>query len=162
MAITIFLDYIFVLFGVAVRLFNEGNDLCKAMRECLEHIGWQVSALSPVLIEFNHLTRLKLLGAKEAAIEALESHVIDPSQEQSTTAVLEKISGAGLIAARQRQARTQFIAGIVEQLLIDTKRARDTEANAINMQLTTWREGRAANEAFAAGTGESLRTWKQP
>src|SRR5205823_6863367 len=61
---------------------------------------------------------------EQAAIEALESHVIDPSQEQRTTAVLEKISGAGLIAARQRQARTEFIAGIVEELLIDTKRAR--------------------------------------
>src|SRR5207248_6435448 len=91
---------------------------------------------------------------EEAAIEALESQVIDPSQEQSTTAVLEKISGAGLIAARQRQARTQFIAGIVEQLLIDTKRARDTEATAINMQLTAWRDGPSVNAAFAAGTGD--------
>lgn len=99
---------------------------------------------------------------EQAAIEALEAQVVNPSDEQSTTAVLEKVSGAVLIGARQRQARTQFIAGIVEQLLIDTKRARDTDATAINMQLTTWRDGQAANDAFAAGTGDALRTWRQP
>jgi hypothetical protein len=79
---------------------------------------------------------LRYNGRREqAAIEALESQVVDPSQEQSTTAVLEKVNGAVLIGTRQRQARMQFIAGIVEQLLIDTKRARDTEATAINRRL---------------------------
>jgi hypothetical protein len=99
---------------------------------------------------------------EQAAIENLEAQVIDPSQAQSTTAVLDKISGAALLGARQRQARTQFLAGIVEQLLVDTKRARDTDATAINMQLTTWRDGTAVNAAFVAGTGDALRTWRQP
>ena len=88
--------------------------------------------------------------------------MIDPSDEQSATAVLDKISGAVLVGARQRQARTQLLTGIVEQLLIDSKRARDAEAAAINMQLVTWRDGRAANEAFVAGTGDALRAWRQP
>ena len=83
-------------------------------------------------------------------------HVIDPSTEQSATAVLDKISGAVLIGARQRQARAQLLAGVVEQLLVESKRARDTEAAAMNMQLVTWRDGRAANEAFVAGTGDAL------
>ena len=49
---------------------------------------------------------LRYNGRSElAAIEALEGHVIDPSQTQSTTAVLDKISGAALIGARQQQAR---------------------------------------------------------
>jgi hypothetical protein len=95
-------------------------------------------------------------------IDALEAHVIDPSNEQSSTAVLDKISGAVLIAARQRQARTQLLAGVVEQLLVDSKRARDTETASLNMQLATWRDGRAVNEAFVAGTGDALRTWRQP
>jgi hypothetical protein len=96
------------------------------------------------------------------AIDALEAHVIDPSNEQSSTAVLDKISGAVLIAARQRQSRTQLLAGVVEQLLVDSKRARDTETASLNMQLATWRDGRAVNEAFVAGTGDALRTWRQP
>lgn len=108
--------------------------------------------------------QLRFNGRKKElpAIEALEAHVIDPSNEQSATAVLDKISGAGLIAARQRQARAQLLAGIVEQLLVEGKRARDTEAAAMNMQLTTWRDGRAANEAFVAGTANALSTWRQP
>ena len=56
----------------------------------------------------------------------------------------------------------QLLAGVVEQLLVDTKRARDAEAAAMNMQLTTWRDGQAANDAFVAGPGDALRTWRQP
>jgi hypothetical protein len=26
----------------------------------------------------------------------------------------------------------------------------------------TWRDGQAANEAFVAGSGDALRTWRQP
>jgi hypothetical protein len=106
---------------------------------------------------------LRFNGRREQeSIEALQAHVIDPSQEQSATAVLEKMSGAALIAARQRQARVQFVAGIVEQLLVDTKRARDTDATALNMQLTTWREAGTVNAALAAGVGDALRNWRQP
>jgi hypothetical protein len=100
--------------------------------------------------------------AELAAVEALQRQVTDPSQEQSTTAVLEKINGATLIGARQRQARLQLMTDVVEQLLIDTKRARDTEATSLNMQLTTWRDGDLVNHAFASGTGEALRIWRQP
>ena len=107
--------------------------------------------------------RLRLNGRRElAAIEVLDAHVVDPTLEQSATAVLDKISGASLIGARQRQARTQLLASIVEQLLTDSKRARDTDAVAMNMQLTTWRDGAAANDAFVRGSGDALRTWRQP
>jgi hypothetical protein len=96
------------------------------------------------------------------AIDTLETHVVDPSNEQSATAVLDKISGAVLVAARQRQARVQLLTGVVEQLLIDTKRARDADVAAMNMQLVNWRDGRSANEAFVAGSGDALRRWRQP
>ena len=87
------------------------------------------------------------------AIDALERDVIDPSRDQSTTAVLDKISGAALIGARQRQARLQLLVGMVEQLLVESKRARDTETAALAMQMVTWRDGRAAADAFVAGSG---------
>ena len=108
--------------------------------------------------------QLRLNGRRRElqAIDALETHVIDPSNEQSATAVLDKVSGAVLIGARQRQARSQLLAGIVEQLLVEGKRARDSEAAAMNMRLVTWRDGRAANEAFVAGTADALSTWRQP
>jgi hypothetical protein len=47
-------------------------------------------------------------------------------------------------------------------LLVESKRARDSDAAALNMQLVTWRDRRAADEAFRAGTGDALRTWRQP
>jgi len=108
--------------------------------------------------------QLRFFGRKNElpAIDALERDVIDPSSEQSTTAVLDKISGAAVIGVRQRQARIQLLTGIVEQLLVDSKRARDTDAAAIDMQLVTWRDRRAADEAFRAGAGDALRTWRQP
>ena len=112
----------------------------------------------------NDTGSLRLNGRKQElpAIDALEAQVIDPDSEQSSTALLDKISGAILIGARQRQARSQLLAAFVEQLLIDSKRERDVDATAMNMQLVTWRDGRAANAAFAAGTGDALRTWRQP
>jgi hypothetical protein len=106
---------------------------------------------------------LRYNGRREqAAIVALERQVIDPSDEQSATSVLEKLTGAELVGARQRQARTQFLIDIVEQLLIDTKRTRDADATALNMEITTWRDGKVANDAFVAGAGDALSSWRQP
>jgi len=108
--------------------------------------------------------QLRWFGRKNElpAIDALERDTIDPSSTQSTTAVLDKISGAALIGARQRQARIQLLVGVVEQLLVDSKRARDTDTAALAMQIATWRDGRAAANAFVAGSGDALRTWRQP
>jgi len=72
------------------------------------------------------------------------------------------VSGAVLIGTRQRQARLQLVTGLVEQLLVDSKRARDTEALSLNMQVTSWRQARQANTAFRAGAGHALQTWRQP
>ena len=101
-------------------------------------------------------------GRESGAIRTLETHVVDPSSTQSATAVLDKVNGAVLIGTRQRQARIRLLGGVVEQLLVENKRARDTEAAASNMQLGTWRDAAAANDAFRAGTGDALRTWRQP
>ena len=132
--------------------------------------AWQaalatVELSDAVAISATHDTgQLRFNGRKQElpAIDALERHVIDPSNEQSVTAVLDKISGGVLIGARQRQARIQLLAGVVEQLLVDSKRARDTESTALNMQLVTWRDGRAVNDAFVRGSADALRAWRQP
>jgi hypothetical protein len=110
----------------------------------------------------NETGHLRYNGRRElAAINALETDVVDPSQDQSTAAVLDKLSGAVLIGGRQRQARAQLLAGLLEQLLVDSKRARDSDTAMVNMQIVQWRDGQAANNAFVAGTGDALRTWRQ-
>lgn len=96
-------------------------------------------------------------------IDALEAGVIDPSPEQSATAVLDKISGAVLIETRQQQARLQLLTAMVEQLLVDNKRARDTDAAALNMQLGRLRgTGDESRDGLLAGAANDLRTWRQP
>ncbi len=107
--------------------------------------------------------QLRYNGRKEQeAIDALQANVIDPSDDQSTAAVLDKLSGASLIRTRQQQARMQFLASIVEQMLVDNKRSRDTEAALMNMRLGALRDGRVAGAAIIAGAADDLRGWRQP
>jgi len=150
------------------QLLSAARDLSRltpdARRSVLARLA-TIQLSDAVAIAATHDSgQLRLNGRRRElrAIDALEADVIDPSTEQSATAVLDKISGAALIGVRQRQARAQLLAGIVEQLLIEGKRARDSEAAAMNMRLVTWRDGRAANEAFVAGSADALRTWRQP
>jgi hypothetical protein len=121
------------------------------------------AADSSIIASTNQTGLLRYNGRRElAAIEALQDDALDPSLDQSATAVLDKISGAGLIRAQQQQARMQFLAGIVEQLLVDNKRDRDTEAATMNMQLERLRWGSAVNRSLIAGAGDDLRAWRQP
>jgi hypothetical protein len=135
-----------------------------AQRELASRLATIESADAVAMSAINDTGSLRLNGRRQElqVIDALEGQVLDPSLEQSATAVLDKISGAVLLGTRQRQARSQLLAAFVEQLLIDSKRARDVDATAMNMQLVTWRDSRAANAAFVAGTGDALRTWRQP
>jgi hypothetical protein len=96
------------------------------------------------------------------AIAALESDVIDPDLEQSTTAVLDKVSAAGLIRARQQEARMELLTALTEQLLVDSKRDRDTEAAAMNMQLGRLTRGRAVAASVVVGSADAFRSWRQP
>lgn len=138
--------------------------LPASARRMLEARLATVEAADAATITATHQTgSTRLNGRRELqAIDGLERDVTNGTLEQSTTAVLDKISGAVLIGARQREARGQLLTGIVEQLVIENKRARDVDAAAMNMQLTRWRTGAAVNEAFVAGAGDALRTWRQP
>jgi hypothetical protein len=121
------------------------------------------AADSTLMAGTNQTGLLRYNGRRElAAIEALQDDALDPSSDQSATAVLDKISGASLIRAQQQQARMQFLAAIVEQLLVDNKRDRDSEAAVMNMQLERLRWGSAANRSLVAGSADDLRTWRQP
>lgn len=95
-------------------------------------------------------------------LDALETDVLNPSFQQSTTAVLDKLSGAGLLEIRQKQARLELLAAFVEELVIDEKRTRDAETAVLNMQLGRVLGGRTANAGLTAGAANDLRTWRQP
>ena len=124
-----------------------------------------VEGMDAVAMAATHTSGQFRLGGRRTelqAIDDLEGDVIDPSSHQSATAVLGKISGASLVGARQRQARIQLLSEVLEQLLADNKQVRDSEAAVLNMQLVRWRDGRAADAAFVAGSAHALSTWRQP
>lgn len=106
---------------------------------------------------------IRFNGRREiAAADALQRMVIDPSVEQSATAILEKISGAVLLEVRQKQARLQLLGALAEQLVLENKRLRDTEVAALNMQAGRLRKAQTENSRFIAGTADDLRAWRQP
>jgi len=99
----------------------------------------------------------------QAAVERLQDDVLNGSSDvHQMTAVLDKVAAGELLARRQDMAANQLLSHALEQLLARNKRERDTEAATINMQITTWRDAPAANAAFARGTGDALRSWRQP
>ena len=102
-------------------------------------------------------------GRLQNAVQSLESDVLNGlTRYHEMTAVLDKISAGELLARRQDMLSNQLLSHALEQMLARGKRLRDTEAATINMQLVTWRDARAVNEAFVAGTGDALRSWRQP
>jgi hypothetical protein len=123
-----------------------------------------LDAADSALITATHDTgSVRFSGRREtAAIDALQAAVIDPSSEQSVTAVLEKISASALLEARQKQGRLLLLGALAEQLIVENKRSRDTEASAMNMQLGRLREAPVANTRFLAGAADDLRQWRQP
>lgn len=102
-------------------------------------------------------------GRLQTAVNALQDDVLNGLlRYHEMTAILDKLAAGELLGRRQDMASNQLLSHALEQLLARSKRQRDTEAVTINMQLVTWRDGRAANEAFIAGSGDALRTWRQP
>jgi hypothetical protein len=102
-------------------------------------------------------------GRLQAAVQSLENDVLNGLlRYHEMTAILDKIAAGELLGRRQDMTANQLLSHALEQLLSRSKRQRDTEAATINMQVTTWRDGDAANRAFVAGTSNALRTWRQP
>src|SRR4051812_25348183 len=153
--------------GVAVPVVDAralfGEEDPPSVREFAARMATINIADATAISATNDAGHVRYNGRHEiAAINQFDGDVLDPSNEQSATAVAEKLSGSALIAARQRQARAELLVGVVEQLMVDSKRSRDTVASLMNMQLTTWRIARPVNAAFGAGAGNALRTWRQP
>ena len=102
-------------------------------------------------------------GVLQRGVNSLEDDVLsDLSKYHELTAILDKVAAGELLGRRQDMAANQLLSHAVEQLLARGKHLRDTEALTMNMQLTTWRDARRANEAMVAGTADALRTWRQP
>jgi hypothetical protein len=120
------------------------------------------AADSAAIVATHQAGALRYNGRREMqAIDVLESQVVDTTSH-GTTGVLDKISGATLLETRQKQTRLQLLASIVEQLVVDSKRARDADAVTLNMQLRRLQAYDDEGWGFMAGAADDLRRWRQP
>ena len=151
---------------VPLQLPNVGvAQLSPAARQAFERQYATIEITDSVAMMGGH--QVGLLRGYHArlqhAVQALEDDVLnDLPRYHEMTAILDKVAAGELLARRQDMAANQLLSHALEQLLARGKRLRDTEASAINMQLVTWRDGAAVNAAFADGTGDALRRWRQP
>jgi len=147
----------------AVRIFAWLDPSAAAtMRTQLALIDLADSAI----IRGTHETgRLRFNGRNEAeSIIAMQADVLKEDNEESLTAVLDKLSGAALVEAQNKQARAQFQAAVLEQLLIDQLWDRDADAALMNMQLRLMQAAQDDEGArsIVDGAGDTIRNWRLP
>ena len=147
--------------GSALAEFGEENVAAEnALRAALATIDIADS----VIVDGTDQTG-RVRGNRRSEVDtiaALEGDVSNGDQEQSATAVLDKMSAASLIRARQQDARMELLTALTEQLLVDSKRDRDTEVAAMNMQLGRLNRGRSVAASLLAGSADDFRSWRQP
>ena len=105
-------------------------------------------------------------GIKRIDLAYVQLASSENARDVNRDIVLEIIRSRQPIAradlARASGLQPSTISAIVEQLLVDNKRSRDTEAATMNMQLERLRWGSAANAGVVAGAAATLRAWRQP
>jgi hypothetical protein len=101
--------------------------------------------------------------AVEMAIQGLEDDSLSADPEMNTEiAVLNKINAAGLITIRNTQDTNKLLVALAEERIIDAKRKRDAEAQAINNHIRFMAEGKAVMTAQVAGASAAMLAWRMP
>jgi hypothetical protein len=99
----------------------------------------------------------------EAAIRGLEDDSLSSDPDMNTQiAVLNKINAANLISVRTGQDANKILVTLAEQQIIEAKRTRDAEAQAINNHVRFMTEGRAVMSAQARGASSAMLAWRMP
>jgi hypothetical protein len=76
------------------------------------------------------------------------------------TALLNKINTASVLGLRIGAQSNQFLMDTLEQLLVDNKRKRDTEAKAMDATINQWRYGLAYGSDLFRNTAANLDSWR--
>jgi hypothetical protein len=99
----------------------------------------------------------------ETAIKDLEDDSLSDDPEMNTEiAVLNKISAANLVTVRNTQDTNKLLVSLAEQQVIQAKRTRDAEAQAINNHIQFMTDGKAAMAAQSAGASAAMLAWRMP
>jgi type IV secretion system protein TrbJ len=101
--------------------------------------------------------------AVETAIQWLEADSLSPDPNMNTEiAVLNKINAANMISVRNTQDSNKLLVALAEQQILDAKRKRDSEAQAINDHIRFVTDGPAAIASQAADSSTAMLAWRMP
>jgi hypothetical protein len=97
-----------------------------------------------------------------SVIQTMQSDAVSTLDDYHTqTALLNKINGASVLGLRIGEQTNQFLAGAIEQLMVDNTRKRDTEATLMNATIYQWRYGQAYGDDLFRNTAAALDGWRQ-
>ena len=102
-------------------------------------------------------------GKLQSVVQLLENDTLSPgSALHQLTAILDKVAAGELVGRRQDTASNQLLSHALEQLLVQAKRRRDTEAATMNMRLVAMQRGRDVGRSYIEGSADAFRAWRQP
>src|SRR5262245_27688406 len=172
--------------GGWINGINTGADVAAGYNQAVEPLNTYGAALDNIpaeqlsrvktsygtveLTDGANLAAIETIGrlranapAVESAIQGLEDDSLSGDPNMNTEiAVLNKINASNLIAIRGNQDTNKLLASVAEQQIIEAKRQRDAEAEAINNHIRFIAEGRAVMAAQAAGASDAMRAWRMP
>ena len=101
--------------------------------------------------------------AVEAAIQGLEDDSLSADPNMNTQiAVLNKINAAHMITVRNTQDTNKLLVALAEEQIVDAKRKRDAEAQAINNHIRFMAEGNVVMTAQASDASSAMLAWRMP
>jgi hypothetical protein len=114
-------------------------------------------------MSINQVGSIRTNGASVLnAINDLESDTLDVLDNyQSQTAILNKINGTNVLGLRIAERSTQFLMHTLEQLIVENKRQRDTEAILMNATIYQWQYGLSYGRDLYRSTAANLDSWRQ-
>jgi hypothetical protein len=101
--------------------------------------------------------------AVETAIQGLEDDSLSANPAMNTEiAVLNKINAGNVISVRTGQDANKVLVTLAEQQIIEAKRKRDAEAQAINDHIRFMSEGKSVMTSQAANASSAMLAWRMP
>ena len=99
----------------------------------------------------------------ETAIRGLEDDSLSSDPNMNTEiAVLNKINAASMIALRNTQDTNKVLVTLAEQEIVDSKRRRDSEAQAVNNHIRYMAEGREYLSSQKDGSAAAMLAFRMP
>lgn len=99
----------------------------------------------------------------EAAIQSLEDASLDSDPDYNTEiAVLNKINAASVVALRNGQDTNKLLTALTEQQFIDSKRQRDSEAQAVNNHVAFMTDEQSYLSSQKANASAAMMSFVMP